>query len=92
MNFDWAIYIYQAGLGLQLLSFLIFTGIYLRFLLHVARDTELWTRDAARGKLSDWRYLAAALVISCITIIVSIFPPHSRSRQLTERNALCYCY
>lgn len=63
--------IFLVGLALQLLSFLIFTAVFLLFLHRVRKhDRAIWTKDAGRGWWHDWRTLAAALVVSCIGILV----------------------
>ncbi|KAL4076044.1 RTA1-domain-containing protein [Scleroderma citrinum] len=64
-------HIFLAGLVLQLVSFLIFSGIYIRFLykIHTLRP-EIWNRDQIRPWYSDWRALAGALMVSCIGILV----------------------
>ncbi|KAI6003842.1 RTA1-like protein [Pisolithus albus] len=55
-------HIFLAGLSLQLLSFLIFSVIYVRFLYKVyTLRPEIW---------KDWRALACALAISSIGILV----------------------
>jgi len=64
-------HIFLAGLALQLLSFLIFTIIYIRFLLRVRRyEPAIWSKDAGKKWYIDWRSLAGALFVSCIGILV----------------------
>ena len=53
------------------MSFVLFTIVYFVFLFRVSRDRNMWLRDATRGKLSDWRFVAYGLVVSCIFVIVS---------------------
>ncbi|KIY73997.1 RTA1-domain-containing protein [Cylindrobasidium torrendii FP15055 ss-10] len=63
--------VFLAGLALQLLSFIIFTIIYARFLvlLH-KRSPALWLRDTHLPWYHDWRALAASLILSCIGILI----------------------
>lgn len=64
-----------AGLLLQLLSFLLFTLIYLRFIYRVKTlRPEVWRRDAVSNALwyRDWRALAFALFVSCVGNLVSL--------------------
>lgn len=65
--------LFLAGIALQLISFLFFTLLYLRFLWRIRRyEPQIWSRDAVAGKhwSKDWRSLAGAMVISCIGILV----------------------
>jgi len=68
--------VFLAGLALQLLSFAIFTCMYLRFLFLVRRHSpEVWRRDGnSRLWYADWRTLACAFLVSCAGILVrSVF-------------------
>ncbi|KIJ16373.1 hypothetical protein PAXINDRAFT_75421 [Paxillus involutus ATCC 200175] len=64
-------HIFLAGLVLQLVSFISFSAITVRFLLRVRTHVPLaWNRDSKRGWYDDWRTLAGALCISCVGILV----------------------
>ena len=64
--------IFLAGLVLQLVSFTLFSGIYIRFLYRVyTLERDIWEHDKAEAWYHDWRTLATALAISCIGILVS---------------------
>ena len=64
--------IFLAGLVLQLVSFTLFTGIYLRFLYRVyTLERDTWECDKMGPWYRDWRALAAALALSCVGILVS---------------------
>jgi len=64
--------VFLAGLVLQLVSFTLFSGIYIRFLYRVyTLEHNIWERDKGEPWNRDWRTLAAALAISCIGILVS---------------------
>ncbi|KIK99568.1 hypothetical protein PAXRUDRAFT_822648 [Paxillus rubicundulus Ve08.2h10] len=64
-------HIFLAGLVLQLVSFLSFSAITVRFLLRVRTHVPLaWNRDSKKGWHDDWRILAGALCISCVGILV----------------------
>ncbi|KAI0347275.1 RTA1-like protein [Trametopsis cervina] len=63
--------IFLAGLAIQLVSFAFFTLLYLRFLYRVHKyEPQVWMRDAHKSWFRDWRSLAAALVVSCIGVLV----------------------
>ncbi|KAH8091067.1 RTA1-like protein [Cristinia sonorae] len=63
--------IFLAGLVLQLLSFIIFSILYVRFLWRVRKyEPAIWTRDSGISWFKDWRSLAGALIISCIGILI----------------------
>ena len=65
--------IFLAGLALQLLSFLFFSLLYIRFLWRVYKlEDPVWVRDQAKPFLQDWRSLAIAMFISCIGILVRL--------------------
>lgn len=62
--------IFLAGLAIQLLSFLVFTCIYLVFLFRVQKlKPDVWTLDQEKPWYRDWRTLAGALCISCVGIL-----------------------
>jgi len=64
-------HIFLAGLVLQLVSFTLFSGIYMRFLYRVyTLEHGIWGRDKGQPWYRDWRTLATALAISCIGILV----------------------
>ncbi|KAI0318697.1 hypothetical protein OF83DRAFT_919696 [Amylostereum chailletii] len=64
-------HIFIAGLALQPASFLFFTATLSLFIWRVYRlEPKVWTCDARRGWLNDWRALAATIVFSCICITV----------------------
>ena len=63
--------IFLAGLVIQLVSFFLFTCMYLRFLQRIYfYHPEIWQRDSRAHWFNDWRILALALFISCIGILV----------------------
>ncbi|KIJ70024.1 hypothetical protein HYDPIDRAFT_77204 [Hydnomerulius pinastri MD-312] len=65
------LHIFLAGLVLQLVSFLFFTVLYVRFLLRIrALEPYIWTRDSDKPWFNDWRALAGALCISCVMILI----------------------
>ncbi|KAL0953646.1 hypothetical protein HGRIS_004850 [Hohenbuehelia grisea] len=73
------------GVILQLVSFGIFTGIYIVFLYRVyTRRRTIWTIDRYRGFYNDWRGLALALAISCAGILVSLLSEHLQARIITR--------
>ncbi|KAI0063780.1 hypothetical protein BV25DRAFT_1914863 [Artomyces pyxidatus] len=60
-----------AGLVLQLISFCIFAGVFLRFVLRMRRySPELWARDAGKRWYNDCRALVYALAVSSVGIIL----------------------
>lgn len=65
--------VFLTGLALQLLSFFIFTCIFLVFLYRVRKyEPAIYVMDEGRKKwYQDWRALAGALLFSCIGILVS---------------------
>ncbi|KAF8138532.1 RTA1-like protein [Boletus edulis] len=64
-------HIFLAGLVLQLVSFTLFSGIYVRFLYRVyTLERGVWERDKAEPWYRDWRTLAVTLTISCIGILI----------------------
>lgn len=65
--------IFLVGLILQLVSFVFFTLVYLRFIYRMRKyEPMLWNRDDKLSWFNDWRTLAAALGISCVGIIVRL--------------------
>jgi ABC-type Fe3+ transport system permease subunit len=65
--------IFLAGLVLQLASLIFFCAIYARFLYKVhAEEQVMWMRDSKQHWISDWRTLAAAMAVSCISILVCL--------------------
>ncbi|KAL0948425.1 hypothetical protein HGRIS_011004 [Hohenbuehelia grisea] len=70
------------GVILQLVSFVVFTFLYLVFMIRVYTGRkDLWTKHRNQGWQSDWRSLAFALGIGCLGIIIrSVF----RTVELSE--------
>lgn len=68
---DLELQLFLIGLILQVISFLLFTIIYIIFLRRVAQDSKTWQRDARESKFDDWRYLAGTVVVTCVCILVS---------------------
>lgn len=65
------LHIFLAGLVLQLASLIFFCAIYARFLYKVhAEEQVMWMRDSKQHWISDWRTLAAAMAVSCISILI----------------------
>ncbi|KAF9035075.1 RTA1-like protein [Hymenopellis radicata] len=63
--------VFLAGLALQLLSFLVFTCIFLVFAYRVYKhEPETVIKDRHLPWYRDWRSLGAALLISCIGILI----------------------
>ncbi len=66
-----SVQIFLAGLIIQLISFFIFSVIYLRFLFLVHKhERTAWLKDEGNGRWNDWRTLAFVLFLSCIGILV----------------------
>ncbi|THH30536.1 hypothetical protein EUX98_g3661 [Antrodiella citrinella] len=64
-------HIFLAGLALQLVSFVTFSILYVRFLFRMWKhEPEQWTRDSHLPWYRDWRSLAGAMVVSCIGILI----------------------
>ncbi|KAI9574463.1 RTA1-domain-containing protein [Boletus coccyginus] len=64
-------HVFLAGLVLQLMSFTLFSGIYIRFLYRVyTLEHNIWEHDKGQPWNRGWRTLAAALAVSCIGILV----------------------
>jgi len=64
-------HIFLAGLVLQLASFSVFSVIFARFLYKICSEgSGILERDTNRPWYRDWRTLAAALVVSCIGILI----------------------
>lgn len=87
--------IFLAGLIVQLISFITFTCLYIIFLYRVyTRKPDAWTMDESKPWYNDWRALGAALVISCIGIMVRKFSGHATFDHLssiaTFRSDLCF--
>ncbi|KAG2141757.1 RTA1-like protein [Suillus bovinus] len=64
------LHVFLAGLVLQLASFIFFCAIYARFIYKVHAEPAIWMRDSKQHWNSDWRTLAAAMVVSCIGILI----------------------
>ena len=71
---------------LQLVSFTLFSGIYIRFLYRVyTLERNIWERDRVKLWYHDWRTLATALAISCVGILVSVWSDwHTILARLTH--------
>ncbi|KIY64658.1 RTA1-like protein [Cylindrobasidium torrendii FP15055 ss-10] len=66
--------LFLVGLILQLISFAIFTIMFLRMLLLIrSRRTAVWGQDRREDRMNDWRVLAAGMTISCIGVLVRSF-------------------
>jgi hypothetical protein len=64
-------HIFLAGLALQLVSFLVFSCIYVVFLLRVRKSKpDAWNLDGEKPWYRDWRTLAGALLVSCVGILI----------------------
>jgi hypothetical protein len=64
--------VFLVGLILQLVSFVLFTLIFVRWLAFVRyREQGLWHCDSLGGPTHDWRVLGSVLVTTCILVIVS---------------------
>ncbi|TFK43477.1 RTA1-like protein [Crucibulum laeve] len=63
--------VFLAGLAAQLLSFFVFTCLYIVFLNRVRKyQPEVWNMDANKSWLTSWRTLAVVLFVSCIGILI----------------------
>jgi hypothetical protein len=68
------LHIFLAGLIMQLVSFVFFCAIYARFLYRVyTEEQDVCVRDSKQPWYNDWRTLAAALVVSCIGLLIRSF-------------------
>lgn len=77
------IQIFLAGLALQLLSFFIFTLIFIRFLIRVRTHApHVWSPSPSLVWWRDWRTLAAAMSLSCVGILVRPPSPPLSSHHL----------
>jgi len=66
--------IFLGALIIQLISFIIFTCIFLRFVHRVRRfERDVWTLHHGCRWYNDWRALTVALGISCVGIIIRSF-------------------
>ncbi|KAI0053561.1 RTA1-like protein [Auriscalpium vulgare] len=64
-------HIFLAGLVIQLLSFVAFTGVFIVFVLRVRRhEPQEWAADADKPWYRDWRVLIPCLALSCTGIII----------------------
>ncbi|KAG2086235.1 RTA1-like protein [Suillus discolor] len=65
------LHVFLAGLVVQLASFLFFCVIFARFLYKVHAEVQaIWMQDSKQHWNNDWRTLAAAMMISCIGILI----------------------
>ena len=77
---------FLGALIIQLISFFIFTCIFLRFVYRVYRlEHNAWTLHRGRRWYSDWRVLTVALGVSCIGIIVCPLQLHFISSAQTDK-------
>jgi len=66
--------IFLGGLFIQVISFLVFTTVFLRFVYRVHKfERKAWMFHHGNRWYSDWRTLAVALGISCAGIIIRSF-------------------
>ncbi|KAH9045410.1 RTA1-like protein [Lactarius pseudohatsudake] len=67
-------HIFLGALIIQLISFLIFTLIFLRFVYRVHKfEHEAWFLHRKNRWYNDWRMLGVALGVSCVGIIIRSF-------------------
>lgn len=69
--------VFLAGLAIQLLSFLLFTVLFVVFVFRVRKyEPSVWRMDGKEGKVwyEDWRALTVAVGFSCVGILVRIRP------------------
>ncbi|KAF9498931.1 RTA1-domain-containing protein [Pleurotus eryngii] len=66
---------FLGGLILQLISFIIFSVIFLWFIYRVyTRRPDIWKIDSHKSWSNDWRALVAALTVACVGIMIrSVF-------------------
>jgi RTA1 like protein len=65
--------VFLGALVIQLISFMIFTATFLRFMHRVHKfEGDSWTLHGGKRWYNDWRVLAAALGVSCVGIIVCL--------------------
>lgn len=63
--------VFLAGLAIQLLSFLLFTCLFIVFVWRVRKfEREVWGMDGGREWWRDWRALAVAVAFSCVGILI----------------------
>ncbi|KAJ3485777.1 hypothetical protein NLI96_g4729 [Meripilus lineatus] len=63
--------IFLVGLALQLVSFILFSILYIVFLYRVyTLEPKKWTQDHSLVWYADWRSLAGALCLSCVGILI----------------------
>jgi len=64
-------HIFLGGLAAQLVSFFVFTIIYLTFLYRVRKySPDIWNMDHDKPWHQSWRTLATVLIVSCIGILI----------------------
>ncbi|KAG8885639.1 hypothetical protein FRB98_001732 [Tulasnella sp. 332] len=91
--------IFLVGLAMQLISFIIFTCIFVIWGYRVRKHSPGgWVRDRVAGKpwYKDWRALAAAMLLSCAGILVrSLFRVMENGEgfegRLTTTESYFYC-
>ncbi|KAI9448037.1 RTA1-like protein [Lactarius indigo] len=67
-------HIFLGALIIQLISFLIFTLIFLRFVYRVHKfEPETWLLHRENRWYNDWRMLGVALGVSCVGIVIRSF-------------------
>ncbi|TFY55712.1 hypothetical protein EVG20_g9216 [Dentipellis fragilis] len=65
------IQIFLVGLIIQLLSFLLFTALFLTFVYRVRKyEPRIWGRDSSKHWYWDWRTFTGAITVNCIGIII----------------------
>ncbi|KAA1474333.1 RTA1-domain-containing protein [Dentipellis sp. KUC8613] len=63
--------IFLGGLIIQLLSFLLFTAIFLIFVYRVRKyEPRIWSRDSSKHWYWDWRTFTVAISVNCVGIII----------------------
>ena len=79
--------IFLVGLILQLISFAIFTVVFLRFLQLVYQlENHIWVKGSRETWRLDWRALAAAMTFNSVGILVR---PRASWPPLPVLTSLC---
>ncbi|KAJ3559614.1 hypothetical protein NM688_g234 [Phlebia brevispora] len=62
------------GMIIQLISFCIFVAVLFRFMYKVHQEEQsAWMRDGAKSAWNDWRFLAYAVCISSVGVLIRNF-------------------